>query len=88
MVRVGDQSIELTHDKVLNRLQEWLKHRPIGEKRAKRLNSTIRGIWPYVSEGVHSDVSLHEAQSLTLQTLMMVGEYLEIAALAEDSTIR
>jgi hypothetical protein len=72
---------KLTSDQVLNRLQEWLKGQNLGEKRYNRLVSTLRGLWPYMSKGVHGDVSVHEAQSITLQTVMIVGELLEIDSL-------
>jgi hypothetical protein len=64
-------------DKVLNRINLYLRDNLSSETRRDRLNKTIRLIHDRSSAGSHSDITLDEARSLFLQTYIILGEILQ-----------
>ncbi|MGZ3331906.1 MAG: AbiTii domain-containing protein [Gemmatimonadaceae bacterium] len=81
-IKVNGETVDLGPDKVLNRLEQLLRTRCSSESRADRLTDATRDLWKRVNAGTHTDLSVHEAQSVVLQCLLVVGETLDIATVS------
>jgi hypothetical protein len=75
-VTVDGQAYQIGSDKVLNRIQLFLKSRCKSDSRAERLNKNLRQLHERASAGSHADVTVDEARNLFLQTFMTLGEIL------------
>jgi hypothetical protein len=84
-IEVEGRTIKLGNEEVLNRLQQLLKTRCKSESRRDRLTQATRDLWKRVNAGTHSDLSVHEAQSVVLQCLLIVGETLDVASVGGES---
>lgn len=77
-VLIGQESIEVSQDKVRNRLRAMI-HARIGTcSRYTRLNKNLVSLYDRVSAGVHAEVDVEEAKALVLQTYLFLGELLSL----------
>ena len=79
-IQVDGKEVKLGPEEVMNRLQQLLRARCQSEKRRDRLIRSTRDLWGRVASGTHTDMSPHEAQSVVLQCLLVVGEILNATA--------
>ena len=79
-IEVNGKTIKLGNEEVLNRLEQLLRTRCSSESRRDRLIHATRDLWNRVATGTHIDLSVHEAQSVVLQCLLVVGETLDVTS--------
>jgi hypothetical protein len=79
-IQVNGKTINLGNEEVLNRLEQLLRTRSKSESRRDRLIHATRDLWSRVATGTHIDLSVHEAQSVVLQCLLVVGETLDVTS--------
>jgi len=78
-VTIDGQTYQIGSDKVLNRIQLFVKSRCPSASRVERLVKNIRQIHERASAGSHAEVTTDEARNLFLQTFMSLGEVLSAA---------
>jgi hypothetical protein len=77
-VKLGEQTLEVGHKQVRNRLRAYM-YEHLGQcSRYERLNKTLGSLYDRVSTGVHSEVDSEEARALVLQTYLFLGELLSL----------
>jgi hypothetical protein len=81
---VDGQQYQVGSDKVLIRIQLFLRSRCPSESRRERLNQTLRRIHERASAASHADVSTDEARSLFLGTYLALGEVLGASKVTKD----
>jgi len=72
-VTIDGQTYQIGSDKVLNRIQLFVKSRCPSASRVDRLVKNIRQIHERASAGSHADVTIDEARNLFLQTDLHVS---------------
>lgn len=79
---VGDRELEVTADKVKNRINAYIHECGVVGSRAERLGKALNIVSDRVSAAVHNPntVSGHEARYLFLSTYMLLGEILTIGS--------
>ncbi|MFE6647706.1 hypothetical protein ACFVJS_14150 [Nocardioides sp. NPDC057772] len=70
------QEIKLGPEQRLNRAKAYVDDHSVSDSRAGRLKRSLGDVYARVSAGVHSDVSLQEAEHLFLTTYVLLGEIL------------
>jgi hypothetical protein len=83
-VTVDGQSYEIGKDKVLNRVQLYLKSKCPSASRTERLIRNLRQIHERASGGAHGEVTVDEARNLFLQTFMTLGEILSATSASSE----
>lgn len=78
-VEVDGKSYEIGSDKVLNRLDLFLRNKCSSRSRRERLTKSLRAIHDRASTGAHTEISAQEARSLFLQSYLLLGEVLTLA---------
>jgi hypothetical protein len=77
-VLIGQETIEVSQDKVRNRLRATIYARIGTCSRYTRLNKNLASLYDRVSAGVHAEVDVEEAKALVLQTYLFLGELLSL----------
>lgn len=85
---VEGRALQVTADKVKNRLNAYIHSRGVTGGRAARLGSGLNHLYERVSAGVHDaeTVGGREAEFLFLSTYMMLGEILTLDAPRPDDS--
>jgi hypothetical protein len=73
-VEVEDNKIKLGPQQHQNRLNAFVASKTESKSRRQRLRQTLSHIYDRVCAGVHTDISVQEAQSLVLNTYVFLGE--------------
>jgi hypothetical protein len=79
-VLVGNDTLEVGPQQTRNRLRAYIHDHTTSESQRKKLRRTLIDLHDRVSTGVHSDVSLAEAQALFLETYLFLGALLDLSA--------
>jgi hypothetical protein len=81
------QNRELTDDKYLNRLRQFISEKASGGSYAEALRTSLSSLGEMIEawhvlhcRGVHSDISDGEADSCVIQTYLMIGDILRLTA--------
>ena len=82
-ITIDGAQYEIGSDKVLNRIDLFVRQHCPSETRSKRLKRTMADIHGRVCAAVHADVTGGEASALFLGTYLALGEILEIASQAK-----
>jgi hypothetical protein len=81
---VKGHKVQVTKDKILNRIYVFLHKTCASETRRKRLNQGLHRIYERASAGTHHDVTPGEARALFLNTYLTLGEILEASKTNQD----
>ena len=81
---VGEQSLSVKANNVLNRINAYVHKRGITGDRATRIRQSLAGIYGRTSKGVHQDVDSHEARYVFLATYVLLGEILTLPDATES----
>ena len=77
--RIGEVSLSVKQNNVLNRLQSYVAERVESKGRRDRLRRTLSGLYDRTSTGTHTDVDVIEARYLFLNTYVVLGELITLS---------
>lgn len=77
-IEVGGNTLSLGPGKYQNRINAFVALKTLSASRRQRIRQNLANLYERVSTGVHSEVSADEAQSLFLNTYLLLGEVLRL----------
>lgn len=77
-MEIGGNQLSLGPGKYQNRINAYVALRASSTSRRQRIRQNLSNLYERVSTGVHSEVSAEEAQSLFLNTYLLLGEVLQL----------
>lgn len=86
-VNVDGQTYEVGTDRVLNRINLFLRSKCPSESRRERLNKGLRRIHEKLSAGAKTEVTFGEARALFLGTYLFLGEILDASRGGSDRAL-
>jgi hypothetical protein len=81
-MELGGNQVTLGASKYQNRINAYVALRTTSASRRQRIRQNLSNLYDRLSTGVHSDVSAAEAQSLFLNTYLLLGEVLQLQSSA------
>jgi hypothetical protein len=87
-IEVDGKPVRLDAANPRARINEYIREHTESDSRRKKLRQTLANLYSRVSSGVHSDVTLEEAQSLFLQIYLFLGEVLTLGELLDRTIIQ
>jgi hypothetical protein len=77
-VSVRGQNLDCAIDKTKNRIRAYIASKITSDSRYERMNRNLGSLYDRVSAGVHSEVTVEEAQALVLNTYLLLGEIVSL----------
>ena len=78
ILEIGGNKLSLDASKHQNRINAFVHQNVSSDSRRKRLRQNLANLYDRVSTGVHREVPPEEAQSLFLNTYLLIGEILHV----------
>jgi len=75
-IQVGGVEISLKQDKVVNRIETYVRENCTSDSRITRIRQNLKNLYGRVSAGVHSEVDAYEAKNLFFNVYLILGEIL------------
>jgi hypothetical protein len=72
------RQVPLNRQNTRARINQYIREKTDSESRRTKIRQTLTNLYDRVSTAVHADITLEEAQSLFLQTYLLLGEILTL----------